>query len=156
MHKILILAVGKLKETHWQSAEREFSLRLAPFCKMELTEVAAEPITSTVDAARSMKEETARLSARIKPDDVVIALDRRGKGLSSEKFAALIKDLGETGRRLVFVVGGAAGLDKSILERADRGISLSEMTFTHEMARIILLEQIYRAETILTGKKYHY
>ncbi len=156
MHKILVLAVGKLKESCWQEAQREYSLRSAPFSKLEAVEVAAEPITGTATAGRSMEEEGARLLARLKPDDAVIALDRQGQSLSSEKFAALIADLGGSGRRLVFVVGGAAGLAEKVIARAERRISLSAMTFTHEMARVLLLEQIYRVETILAGKKYHY
>jgi len=156
MHKILILTVGKLKETQWQEAQREYSLRSAPFSKLEVVEVAPEPITGTVDAARSMKEEGARLLARLKEGDAVIALDRLGKSLASEELAAAMAELGDGGRRLVFIVGGAAGLDRTVLDRTERRVSLSKMTFTHEMARIILLEQIYRAETILAGKKYHY
>jgi len=156
MHKISILAVGKLKEAQWQAAQREFTLRLAPFSKLEMVEVAAESITDTAGAARSMRLEAERLLGRLQPGDFVVALDRGGKQLSSENFAAFLDEAGGSGRRLVFVIGGAAGLDAAVLKRADKKISLSEMTFTHEMARVFLLEQIYRAETILAGKKYHY
>jgi 23S rRNA (pseudouridine1915-N3)-methyltransferase len=156
MHKIQVLAVGKLKETHWQAAQREFVLRLAPFSKMEIIEVTAEPITGTADAARSMRCEGERLLGRLKPGDMMVALDRGGEEMASEKFAAFIEDAAGSGQRLVFIIGGAAGLDAAVLKRANKKISFSKMTFTHEMARVFLLEQIYRAETILTGKKYHH
>ena len=156
MHKISILAVGKLKEPHWAAAQREFLLRLAPFAKVELAETPASPITDTKNAERSMREEGEALLRRLPADSLIIALDRQGSRLSSERLAGLLRDEGERGRRLTFVIGGAAGLDPAVLTRAERKISLSDLTFTHEMARIILWEQLYRAETILAGKKYHY
>ncbi len=156
MYKISVLAVGKLKENHWREAQDEFLKRLAPFAKLEVVEVGAEPITDTAGSAASMRSEGDRVLARLPADACVIALDRLGKKMPSEAFAGLIRDDGGAGRRLVFIIGGAAGLDRRVLDAAHRKISLSDMTFTHEMARVFLLEQVYRAMTILAGKKYHY
>ncbi len=156
MYKIAVLAVGKLKEDHWREAQREFLLRLAPFAKLEVVETAAEPITGTAGAASSMRTEGDRLLARLPKDAFVVALDRLGKKTTSEGLAGLIRDEGGAGRQVVFVIGGAAGLDQRVLDAADRRLSLSDLTFTHEMARIFLLEQVYRSMTILAGKKYHY
>jgi 23S rRNA (pseudouridine1915-N3)-methyltransferase len=155
MFKMTFLAVGKLKEKHWKDAQDEFLRRLSPFAKTELIEVAAEPFGGSVTAAQSMRAEGTKLLKRIPEDAEIIALERTGKAMSSVDFARMIEDLGGAGRHLAFVIGGAAGLDAAVLAKADRKISMSAMTYTHEMARIILLEQAYRAMTILTGKPYH-
>ena len=155
MFKFTILAVGPLKERHWKEAQEEYLRRLSPFAKAEVTEVAPESFGGSVTAEQSMRAEGERLLKRLTDDAFVVAMDRAGKQLSSPDFARLIKDEGEGGRHVVFVVGGAAGLDAAVLARAQRKISMSAMTFTHEMARVFLLEQAYRAMTILAGKAYH-
>jgi len=156
MLKITILAVGKLKEDHWRAAHEEFMKRLRPYAKIEVIEVAAAPITPSFGPERSMAEEAGRLSARLPKEAVVIALDRHGVKIDSEGLAEWLDSEGASGRQLVFVIGGAAGLDGKFLASANKKISLSSLTFTHEMARIILLEQLYRSATISAGKKYHY
>jgi len=156
MLKITILAVGKLKEDHWRAAYEDFMKRLRPYAKIEVIEVAAAPITPSFGPARSMADEAARLAARLPKDAAVIALDRRGDRVDSEGLARWLETEGASGRHLAFVIGGAAGLDEQVLTLADKKISLSGLTFTHEMARVILLEQLYRAATISSGKKYHY
>lgn len=156
MLKIRLIAVGHIKEGYWREAQAEFVKRLAPFARLESVEVEAEPITKSVDRAVSMKREAERI-LRVLPDDgLIIAMDRQGKEFDSPGFAEVLYKEGATGAELVFVVGGAAGLDAEVLARAQRKISLSKMTLTHEMARIFLLEQLYRAATIATGKTYHY
>lgn len=155
MFKVTLLAVGSLKEPHWRDAQNEFLKRLSPFAKADVIEVAAEPFGGTVTAQRSMREEGTRLLARFPDDAYVIGLERTGRKMSSPEFAELIKTEGGTGRRVAFVLGGAAGLDPSVLAETQAKLSLSAMTFTHEMARVFLLEQIYRAMTILSGKAYH-
>lgn len=156
MLKIEIWAVGKLKEPHWQMAAAEFLKRLKPFAKLTCQEIAPSPLTETVTAAQARREEGERLLRRLPDDAFVVALDRRGDALASEKFAAWLADAGGAGRTLAFVIGGAAGLDEAVLRRAQKRLSFSELTFTHEMARLLLLEQLYRGATILAGKKYHY
>lgn len=157
MLKISIIAVGNLKENHWKDAVAEFERRLHPYMKLRIEEVKAEPITASVSAEQSMKREAERILGRIPEDGArIVALDRVGKRYSSQGFAERVKEWAGTGGELVFIVGGAAGLDRSVLERCDAAVSLSDMTFTHEMARVFLLEQLYRAVTILEGKRYHY
>lgn len=155
MFKVTVLAVGALKEPHWKDAQAEYLRRLSPFAKMEVMEVAAEPFGGSVTAEQSMHAEGVRLMKRLPADAYVIALDRAGKAMASTEFARLFNDEGGNGTHIVLIIGGAAGLDAAVLSRAQRKVSLSAMTFTHEMARVFLLEQSYRAMTILAGKAYH-
>lgn len=156
MFSIEILAVGKLKESWWREAAEEYLRRLSPYARMKVTEVAASPITGTVSPRSSMAEEGRRLCAALREGARTIVMDRAGRPMTSERFAKLIASETEGGKALQFVVGGAAGLSADVISRANKVVSLSELTFTHEMARVILLEQLYRAATILSGKKYHY
>ncbi len=155
MLKCTIYAVGKLKETWWQEAQKEYFRRLHTTMKINIIEVAAEALGSTVSEARAMQLEGERLLRRLPADAYVVALERTGKTLSSPELATLLDNEGGSGREIVFVVGGSAGLASDVLARANTKISFSKMTFTHEMARVILLEQLYRATTILSGKPYH-
>ncbi len=156
MLKITVLVVGKLKESYWKEAESEFLKRLSPYAKVTITELEGAPMTSTADAAKSMRMEAERILNRIPESSYIVALERTGKHLSSEAFAKVLADAGEGGGHVTLIIGGAAGLDGSVLERAALKLSISDMTFTHEMARVFLMEQLYRASTILAGKKYHY
>jgi 23S rRNA (pseudouridine1915-N3)-methyltransferase len=155
MFKLTIVAVGALKERHWKDAQDEYLRRLSPFAKTAVVEVAAEPFGGSVTAEQSMRAEGERLLKRLPADAFVVVLDRVGKSVSSPDFARLIQEEGGSGTHIVLVIGGAAGLDAAVLARAQKKISLSSMTFTHEMARVFLLEQAYRAMTILAGKAYH-
>ncbi len=151
-----VLAVGAVKEDHWHEAAEEYLRRLKPYMKVEVIEVAAEPFGGTVTPTQSMAAEGERLLKRLPAGAIVMALERTGKEISSTEFAETLDREGETGAHLVFVVGGTAGLDATVLARAQKKISMSKMTFTHEMARVFLLEQLYRAATIIAGKSYHY
>jgi 23S rRNA (pseudouridine1915-N3)-methyltransferase len=156
MFNISIVVVGKLKESWWREAQEEYLRRLKPYAKISLVEVNSEPITDTADATSSMSEEGRRLLRHLPESARVIALERTGNQMPSEGLADYINKEGASGRKLCLIVGGAAGLDREVLARADLKLSLSKMTFTHEMARILILEQIYRAATIIARKKYHY
>lgn len=155
MLKCVVYAVGKLKETWWREAQEEYLLRLKPSMKMEVVEVEAEALGSTVSAAQAMRAEGARLLKRVPDDACVIALERTGQLLSSTELAALLGRAGGAGHAIAFLIGGSAGLDAAVLSRADAKISFSKLTFTHEMARVLLLEQLYRVTAILSGKPYH-
>lgn len=156
MRKITLLCVGKLKEPHWRDAQSEFLIRLSTNAKIDIVEVAPEHASATVPPAKAKAAEADRLLARLDgTTDVIIAMDEHGKRMTSKDFASMIDAESEGGRGLTFVIGGTEGLDGSVLERANRTIALSELTFTHEMARIFLLEQLYRAEQILKGGPYH-
>jgi 23S rRNA (pseudouridine1915-N3)-methyltransferase len=157
MLKLTVIVAGKYKEDHWRDAEREYLKRLSPYAKINVLELESAPMTSTADAEKSMRMESERILSRIPADATyIVALERTGKRLSSEAFAKLLGDQAEGGAHAVLVIGGAAGLDASVLTRAQAKLSLSDMTFTHEMARVFLMEQLYRASTILAGKAYHY
>jgi len=155
MFKITLIAVGAIKEPYWREGQEEFLRRLHPFAKMDVIEVAAEPFGGSVTAAQSMAAEGEKILRRIPDGATVFALERTGKSMDSPAFAKAVQDAGGDGTHLVFIVGGAAGLSPEVLARVQRKLSISAMTFTHEMARVFLLEQIYRAMTILAGKAYH-
>lgn len=155
MLKISLLVVGKLKEGFWREASLDYEKRLSPYAKLAVIEVPAEPTSATVSGAQSMKAEGERLMARLPDDSFVVALERTGKEIGSIEFAELLRREGEGGRTVALVIGGAEGLDAAVLARANMKLSLSKMTLLHEMARVMLIEQLYRAATILAGKTYH-
>ncbi|MBS7262009.1 MAG: 23S rRNA (pseudouridine(1915)-N(3))-methyltransferase RlmH [Eubacteriales bacterium] len=151
---VRILAVGKLKEAWQREAVAEYEKRLGRFCR--LTVVQVEDERDDRPAATVKQKEGARLLARIAPTDHVVAMAIEGREYDSVAFAAHLENLsGRLRGDLVFVIGGSVGLDEAVLERADEQISLSRMTFHHMMARVILLEQIYRAFKINAGETYH-
>lgn len=156
---ILILAVGKLREKAYRQMADEYLKRLSRFGKYEETEIPdlAEPENGGAALEEQIKtREGAELLKRIAPRDHVIALTIGGRRPDSPGLAARIADLRAQGAgRLVFVIGGSLGLGKNILERADEELSMSPMTFPHQLARVMLLEQLYRCEKILAGERYH-
>lgn len=157
--KITVLTVGKVKEKYFTAAIAEYAKRLSRYCKLEILEVADEKTPDKAPEAvnRQIKEkEGERILAQIKEDAYVIALAIEGKSLSSEQLAEKIHQLTVNGKsHLVFVIGGSLGLSEAVLKRADYSLSFSPMTFPHQLMRVILLEQIYRAFKINTGEPYH-
>ncbi len=154
--KIKIIVVGKTKEPFLQAGEQQFLKRLAHYCQIEWLIVKAEKITENSNEQLVKRKEAERILGQIRSFEHVVALDERGTQLSSAEFAEfLAKKMNEGVGEVAFVIGGALGLDDSVLTSAMRVLSLSKMTFTHEMTRLILLEQLYRAFTILRGTKYH-
>jgi 23S rRNA (pseudouridine1915-N3)-methyltransferase len=156
MFHIAVIAVGKLRENHWKTAVGDMLQRLQPFAKIVVHEVQNEPITPTVTTEMVIEKEGVRILKLLPQSCYAIALEPYGKKYSSLQFADFLQAQGKNGAPIVFIIGGAAGLSKDVIAATDTIISLSDMTFPHEMARMILLEQLYRAVTILTGKKYHY
>jgi 23S rRNA (pseudouridine1915-N3)-methyltransferase len=156
MLKIIVLAVGQLKNKHWRAAQEEYLAWLRPMARVELVEVQGSAITASFGPMKAMKKEAESLLKRIPEGATVAVLDVNGKTMPSEEFAERLDAVDESGGAICFVVGGAAGIDPSVLKRTDWRLSLSPMTFTHEMARVLLLEQVYRGLTISSGKKYHY
>lgn len=157
--KTAILCVGKLKERYFRDASDEYTKRLSRYGSMSIIECAdiAEPHNaSAADIARIMQQEGQTLLAKLLPRDRVIALCIGGKTYDSPAFARRISALEDSGTpRTVFVIGGSNGLSPDVLQRADETLSFSQMTFPHQLARIMLLEQIYRARKILSGETYH-
>lgn len=157
--KITIVAVGKVKEKFYRDAIAEFEKRLSKYCKLEIVEVADEKTPDNASAAQELQikaKEGDRILSSIKDDMHVIALAIEGKQLSSTELADKIDKLGISGRSsIAFVIGGSLGLDERVLKRADFKLSFSPMTFPHQLMRVILLEQIYRAYRIIAGEPYH-
>lgn len=152
--RISILAVGRLKERWWSQAADEYLKRLGPFARTEVLEVPDRDVSRQEDTA--VAREGDDLLRALPEGAYVVALDSSGKERTSEELAAWLEQrmLGGVSH-IAFVVGGAAGLDRRVVERADESLSLSAMTFPHQMARVILLEQLYRAFKIIRGEPYH-
>ncbi len=157
--KITIIAVGKIKEKFYREAVAEYEKRLSRYCSLEILEVADEQTPERASAAEEeliKKKEAERILKHIRENSYVITLEITGKKYDSESFAGQIEKLGLQGTgRLVFVIGGSLGLHESVSERADLKISFSDMTFPHQLMRVILTEQIYRAFRIMNHEPYH-
>ena len=156
---ITIIAIGKLKEKYWKDAIAEYSKRLGAYCNLEIVELKESLLRTNPSAADEEAVKVAEgrsILERIKKSDYVITLEIKGKGLSSEQLADKIQQLGVDGRSdIVFVIGGSLGLSTEVSQRADFKLSFSAMTFPHQMMRVILLEQIYRAFKINRNEAYH-
>ena len=156
---ITIVTVGKLKEKYLKMGIEEFSKRLGPYAKINLVEVPDEKAPeslSDADMEIVKKKEAERILAKISADTYVIALAIEGKMKTSEELAAGIESLMTYGRsKVAFVIGGSLGLHESVLKRSDELLSFSKMTFPHQMMKLILLEQVYRAFRIMKGEPYH-
>lgn len=158
--KITIACVGKIKEKYLTAGIEEFSKRLTPFCKLETLAINEERMPdnpSPAEKQQVLERETQRLLAIIPANSYVILLDVIGKQLSSPDLAAKLDELALAGNsHITFVIGGAFGYTDALRQRADLALSFSKMTFTHQMIRLLLIEQIYRAFKISRGEKYHW
>lgn len=153
-----IVCVGKMKEKYWRDAAAEYEKRLTRFLRLETIELPdlPEPVNSSpaIEAQIRQKEGEAIL-AKLRPDDIVVALCIEGKQLDSVSLSAQLARYADTGRRVAFVIGGSLGLSPEVVARANMKLSFSPMTFPHQLARIMLLEQVYRACKIGAGERYH-
>ena len=157
--KITIIAVGKIKESYFREAVNEYVKRLGRYCRLEIVECVDEktPDTASAHMEEQIREKEAdRILKQLKEDAYVIALALDGKKLDSVMLSDKINQLGIDGKsHIQFVIGGSLGLHSSILKRADFSLSFSDMTFPHQLMRVILLEQIYRSYRIMEGAPYH-
>lgn len=157
--KIALVTVGKIKEKFYTDAIEEYGKRLSRYCKLEIIQVADEKTPDKASQAqeRQIKErEGERILSQIRDGAYVIALAIEGTMMSSEELAAKIQSLAVGGKsQVVFVIGGSLGLSEAVMRRADEHLSFSEMTFPHQLMRVILLEQIYRSYRIIAGEPYH-
>lgn len=157
--KITILCVGKVKEKFYRDAIDEYTKRLSRYSKLEIIEVADEKTeenSSETEIALIKNKEGERLLKHIKEDAYVIALSIDGKQLDSEELSKKINSLGIQGTsHIYFVIGGSLGLSDEVIKRANYKLSFSKMTFPHQLMRVILLEQIYRAYRIVNNEPYH-
>lgn len=157
MLSIKIIAVGKLKE-YFQGAQAEYSKRLKPYLKLEIKEVPDLPCPDNYSPAQEeqvRQREGEAITRQLGTGEYLIVLDRKGQQMSSIKFAELIKEKEANGIPITLVIGGSLGLADDLLKKADLKLSFSEFTFPHQLFRVILLEQIYRACKINRGEKYH-
>ena len=156
---VTVLCLGKLKESYLREACLEYQKRLTRFCKLNIIELVPESLPSEPSAAQieaALNTEGKRLLAEIPNGSYVYALCIEGKQRSSERFSKELSDLPLSGKsHVTFVIGSSHGLSDEVKGRADAKLSMSEMTFPHQLARVMLLEQIYRAFQISTGGKYH-
>lgn len=156
--KVTLICVGKVKEKFYRDAIKEYEKRLGAYIKLNTIEISDEKVKVENDSeiALAMEKEGNNILSKIKDNQYVITLEILGKDLSSEEFASKIDNLMLTGKSdAALVIGGSYGLSDSVKKRSDFALSFSRMTFPHQMMRVILLEQVYRAYRIITGASYH-
>ena len=157
--RINIVCVGKIKEKYLKLGIDEFKKRLSKYCKLEIIELEDEKAPENLSDKEMLmikEKEGKKILSKIKDNSYVIALAIDGKNLSSEELAETINKLGVRGiSNITFVIGGSLGLSDEVLSRADYKLSFSKMTFPHQLMRLILLEQVYRAYRINKGEPYH-
>lgn len=159
MYKITVLCVGGLKERYWRDACAEYEKRLKPFCRFSIVEVAEERVPDKASPAQIkavIDAEGERLLAKLDSASLPVALCIEGKEQSSEQLAATIEKAAVGGDgHLTFLIGGSWGLSDAVKAKARVQLSMSPMTFPHQLARVMLCEQLYRAMQILSGGQYH-
>ena len=159
MQNIKIICVGKLKEAFYEQAVKEYTKRLATLCKLEIEELpevklSQDPSQAEIDAA--LLKEGEAVKAKIPKGSAVVAMCIEGKGMNSEGFADLLESFAVSGTsKICFIIGGSFGLSKEVKSMAQVKLSMSAMTFPHHLARVMLLEQVYRGFKIIGGGKYH-
>lgn len=154
--KIKIIALGKIKEKFLKEGVDEFLKRLTPYTSVEIVELPAIEIKDENLTDKILEQEGEKILAQIKPNSYVITLEIEGKNFSSVKFSQKLKEIGNDGyNEIIFVIGSSCGLAKTVSERGNLKLSLSKMTFLHQFARLLLIEQIYRAFKIQKGETYH-
>lgn len=160
MLSVQILCVGKLKEAFYLDAVREYTKRLSPYCRLTVTELGEQrlpPSPAPAQIAAALAQEGQSILSRLPASATVVALCVEGKQQTSEQFSRFIGRCQQDGehKHLVFLIGGSYGLAEDVKSRADARLSMSEMTFPHHLARVILLEQLYRGFKIAEGSAYH-
>ena len=159
MFDITLITMGKLKENFYISAAQEYTKRLSGYCRftlVELPEIRLPENPSPAEIAVGLEKEAETILARIPKSSWFCVFTPEGKELSSEKFAEKMKDVKLSGKSsAIFLIGSSFGMAPKVKERADFRLSMGPMTFPHHLARIMVLEQLYRAEAIQAGSKYH-
>lgn len=159
MQRVTVLCIGKLKEKFYIDAAAEYQKRLQRHCKLDIIELPEQRLpenSAPADIQRALRLEGESIRERLPKGGAVIALCIEGKTCSSEELSRRMSDYALQGKTpLTFLIGGSVGLDESLKREADWRLSMSPMTFPHHMARVMLLEQIYRAYQIESGTKYH-
>jgi 23S rRNA (pseudouridine1915-N3)-methyltransferase len=155
MYKITIICLGKFKEQAFKELEKEYLKRLSPFAKVKVVELAEVPYREKDDLDAIKQKEAAIIEKHLPDNAIVVLMEERGTLRNSVEFANFLDRIGNLGQELVFIIGSGIGLHSSLRGLSNYQISLSPLTFSHNFARVLLEEQIYRACTILAGKAYH-
>lgn len=157
--KITVITVGRLKEKFYRDAVAEYEKRLGRYCKLEILQVEDEKTPDRASAAEEdliRKKEAERIMKHLKDDACIVTLEITGTMYDSEGFAHTIEKRQTSGvSHIQFVIGGSLGLHEDVCKKADLAVSFSKMTFPHQLMRVVLLEQIYRAYRIIHGEPYH-
>lgn len=156
MIPIKLIVVSKLKSWPFKELQDHYLKLLKPYVRVDLIEVKPEKFSSTAERGNVLTREAAKIRKQVPDGAVLIALDATGESLSTGPFVRKVEGWADGGRTLCFVIGGPLGLSDKIKKEADHRLSLSPLTFPHDLARVMLLEQLYRAQTIVAGKTYHY
>ncbi len=155
--KILLLAIGKTDEDYLVTGIKKYVGRLGHYASFEMKEIPDIRNRKTLSEDQQKKDESFLLLSQIQPGDHVVLLDERGKQYTSVEFSKSVeKWMGAGPKRMVFIIGGPYGFAKEVYDRANDELSLSPMTFSHQMVRLVFVEQLYRAFTILKGERYHH
>ena len=155
--KIVLICVGQMKEAPLRELHERYASRIPYYMPYETVVIPDIKGAKNLSPDVQKQREGELILSRIEKGDHVVLFDERGKEMTSREFAAMIDQKASTlARNLVFVIGGPYGFSEAVYGRADRLLGLSKMTFTHEMARVLAVEQIYRAQTILRGEPYHH
>ena len=154
--KIKLLAIGKTDETYLNTGIEKYSQRLKHYIPFEFQIIPDVKMGSKINIEKQKEEEGAAILKKISISDYVFLLDEKGKQHTSEDFASLLQKRMNSGQDMVFVIGGPFGFSEELYQRANEKLSLSKMTFSHQMVRLFFTEQLYRAFTILKGEKYHH
>lgn len=159
MQKVTLICVGKLKEKFYAQATAEYAKRLSRFCKLEIVELPESRLSdspSPAEISQALTAEAALIEAKLTKGSALVAMCIEGEELSSPQLAEKMRQFAVSGvSNLTFLIGGSVGLSPAIKAQADFRLSMSPMTFPHHLARVMLLEQIYRAYQINAGTKYH-
>lgn len=156
---IEIICIGNLKEKYWKAAVDEYSSRLSKYGKLKITEIKETKLPGKAGSAEELKvveKEGISILNKLKERSYIVALDINGKPMSSEDLAVKLESIALSGySHVIFIIGGSLGLSNQVLKKADLRLSFSSMTFPHQMMRVILLEQLYRANKINNNETYH-
>lgn len=154
--KALLILVGKTKDKLYSHAIDDYKGRIGHYLPFEIVTIPELKNTSSLTEQQQKDKEGELILSHIQPSDVVVLLDERGVEQRSVEFAKWLQRMQNTARRLIFIIGGPYGFSSQVYGRANHQVSLSKMTFSHQMVRLIFVEQLYRACTIIKGEPYHH
>ncbi len=154
--KTILLVIGKTVNKHFVSGINDYTERISHYMPFDIVTIPDLKNTKNITEEQQKIQEGELIIKQLQPSDTVVLLDEHGSEYRSIEFAKWLEQKRNTARRLIFIIGGPYGFSKSVYERANEKISLSKMTFSHQMIRLIFTEQVYRACTIIKGEPYHH